>query len=177
MPGTSDFNVNRQLLLSHRRMYDSNRIIAVLQPGYGTTALRTQAGAQRLQIDAVRPLFTSTAATALHGTLPRTAATTGGDFRLSDVYVMRVRGADARTAAGELVRSGLARFAEPDWTIDSLIADQRPVPAQAIRAFRANSMQRRTFMTSTSPIPNNTGLVSAFQSYLNSNGVDAVPAF
>ena len=100
-------------------------------------------------------------------------------------YLLRLKGADPRSAARRLRETAGVAYASPNWTVSSLAAGPHPIPDWVIdraRSMSARPASRAAALATPAPgpsqnLPVNFGLASSLQSHLNAGGVNAAGAF
>lgn len=104
-----------------------------------------------------------------------------GAIDLSRLYVVHVTATGPAQAATILRATPGIAFAEPDWTVSTMNTGAKPLPKGSLPpvARRAATVIRSAAGRAATPpsLPDNYGLTSSLQSYLNANGVDAAGAY
>ncbi|MFF1968885.1 S8 family serine peptidase [Streptomyces sp. NPDC058232] len=103
-----------------------------------------------------------------------------GAVDLSKVQVVQLAGGDAKAAARTLAATPGVLYAEPDLTVSPMNTGTVPLPATAsVRAEKASSSPKGqdSGATGSDGVPDNAGLGTSVQTFLNSSGVDATGAF
>jgi len=114
------------------------------------------------------------------GTAPAPAGAPPTD--VAGTYVVHLTGVDANTAAKELSGTNGIAFAEPDAFVSTMNSGGQPLPSwvsgSVSQAGSAHPAQLAAPASSApTGVPANAGVTSSLQSYLNTNGVDALGAF
>jgi hypothetical protein len=124
----------------------------------------------RLGADSVTPLF-GQLPTAQVQQLAGNARGSLGDSAvdLGKAVVVALHGGDATAAADALRATPGVAFAEPDTAVSAMSTGPKPLPSWA--------GNRNTHQIPGAPLPDNYGLTSSLQSFLNASGVDAEGAY
>ena len=100
-----------------------------------------------------------------------------------NAFALHVGAGSVETAVRRLRADSSVAYAAPDFTVQSMIAGRRPVPAEALKEISGYRRSTKTFgrsMKSTlrsTSIPGNTAVAFNLQAMLNAPGVDAIAAF
>ena len=99
-----------------------------------------------------------------------------------NAFALHVSASSVENAVRTLRASPSVAYASPDYTVSSMIAEHRPIPAEVGRELAGYRRQAKTFgrsvrSTSTHGIPQNSAVSFGLQAMLNAPGVDAVAAF
>ncbi|HVV18807.1 MAG TPA: S8 family serine peptidase [Pseudonocardiaceae bacterium] len=119
----------------------------------------------KLSADSVTPLLSGGDAQRLAGAAKARLGDSAVD--LSRAVVVHLHGGDATRAAAALRATPGVAFAEPDATVSAMSTDPKPLPAWT----------GKDAAHPTAGLPDNYGLTSSLQSFLNAGGVNAEGAY
>jgi len=99
-----------------------------------------------------------------------------------NAFALHVSASSVENAVRTLRASSSVAYASPDYTVSSMIAEHRPIPAEIGREIAGYRRQPKTFGRSTRSmsmhgVPSNTAVSFGIQAMLNAPGVDAIAAF
>ena len=99
-----------------------------------------------------------------------------------NAFALHVGASSVERAVRALQASSSVAYASPDYTVSSMIAEHRPIPAEIGREIAGFRRQPKTFgrstrATATHGVPSNSAVSFGIQAMLNAPGVDAIAAF
>jgi Subtilase family len=162
-----------------------------LTPHAFTSDARTNAALAKIGVDRVDRLFGHLDRGTLGSLRARAEARTRDALLpFENAFALHVAGASVEAAVRKLRALPGVAYVSPDYTVQSMIADRRPVPAEALReiaGFRRSTHAFGRAIGSTArsgansfaaqQLPTNTAIAFDLQAMLNAPGVDAVAAF
>ncbi len=157
----------RRDLTPHGFTSDSRTNLALMQLGVDR-ADRLFAGIDRASLGALRGRAESRARRSL--------------TPIENTFALHVSGSSVERAVRALRASSSVAYASPDYTVSSMVAQYRPLPAEVGREIAGYRRATKTFgrsvrSASTRSLPTNSGITFNIQALLNAPGVDAVAAF
>jgi hypothetical protein len=141
-----------------------------------TSNAQVNAAFAKFGANSVTPLFAQLPADQVRQLSTDARSRLGGDsVDLSKAVVVHLAGGDADAAAAALRATPGVTYAEPDRAVSDMSTGATPLPTAATTAARKASARPVTNPDPT--LPDNYGLTSSLQSFLNAGGVDAEGAY
>jgi hypothetical protein len=148
-----------------------------------TNDQRTNLTLMQLGVDQADRLFAGTDRASLSALRGRAEARTRRSLTAFDnAFLLHAAGSSVEAAVRKLRTSPSVAYAAPDFAVTSMIANRRPVPAEALREISGYRRAPRTFGRATRSaappmVPGNTAVSFNLQAMLDAPGVDAIAAF
>jgi hypothetical protein len=155
-----------------------------LTPHAFTTDAHTNRTLMTLGVDRVQRLLSSVPRATLSSLRGRAESRTRRSLLAFDnAFVVHASASSVERAVRALRAESSVAFAEPNYTVAPMIAEHRPIPADAVREIAGyhrapRAFGRSTRSTATAPqVPTNAAVSFNVQAFLDAPGVDAIAAF